>query len=234
MSTDLRFCTTSGAAELSTSAVDGLRQLVFRTALGLAETGSRESLERWQPLLSEDCELLDADRDAFQAFFAPCWIGGAAFGFQLEWRGWELDTFELSLNTALALGGDPLRLAARVAGLGREQLWVDSADRPWLAETIARGLQIRLFSDSDSEGEGWAKVHALLASGGSGTVVIGRERSSGAREQLSSASLACHYFGDGLSVLDLMDPDRTARLDRHFGFDPHAEPLPRRNRGVAR
>ena len=232
MSTGLRFITTGGAAGLSERAVDGLRQLVFRTALGHAETGSRESLQRWRPLLSEECELHNADADAFQAFFAPCWIGGPAFGFRLEWRGWELDTFELSLNTALALGGDPLRLAARLAGLGREQLWVDAADRPWLAETIARALQIRLLPSS--EADGWVHVHELLASGGPGTVVIGRERPSGAREQLSSASLACHYFGDGLSVLDLTDPDRTARLDRNFGFDPRAEPLPRRTRGAAR
>lgn len=232
MSTGLRLSTTSGAAVLSEHAVDGLRQLVLRTALGQAETGSRESLERWRPLISEECELLGADADAFQSFFAPCWIGGAAFGFRLEWRGWELDTFELSLNTALALGGDPLRLAARLAGLGREQLWVDAADRPWLAETIARGLQIRMLPGS--EAFGWAAVHALLASGAPGAVVIGRERSNGAREQLSPASLACHYFGDGLSVLDLMDPDRTEHLDRHFGFDPHAEPLPRRTRGAAR
>lgn len=232
MSTDLRFSTTTGAAQLSIRAVDGLRQLVFRTALGLADTGSREALERWRPLISEECELLDADRAAFEAFFAPCWIGGAAFGFRLEWRGWELDTFELSLNTALALGGDPLRLAARLAGLEREQLWVDAADRPWLAETIARGLQIRLFPCA--EGEGWAQVHELLVSGGPDAVVIGRERPDGAREQLSSASLACHYFGDGLSVLDLMDPERTERLDRHFGFDPYAEPLARRTPGACR
>jgi len=78
------------------------------------------------------------------------------------------------------------------------------------------------------------RVHELVAAGDQDAVVISRSLSDTTREQLSPASLACHCFGDGLSVLDLLDPDRTGRLDRHLGFDSCAEPLPRRTREMSR
>jgi len=43
------------------------------------------------------------------------------------------------LNTALATGSDPVRLAAKLSGW--EHVWVDGPDRAWLADVIDEGLE---------------------------------------------------------------------------------------------
>lgn len=226
MSTVEFHCATGGQAALGAEALEHLALACHRIAIALADPGSREALTCWGPLLAGQCALKDADGETFRAFFGPCWIGGGALGFKLDWRGWELDTLALSLNTALAVGGGPLQLAARIAGMNREQLWIDAPDRPWLDGLVARGLDLGLLPS----GGGWSQVHALLAAHGGEPLAIADCERARARTQLTPASLAGHYFGDGISVLDLVAPDRTERLDRAFGFDAEAAPLPHRVR----
>lgn len=78
------------------------------------------------------------------------------------------DPFTLSLNTALAVGGDPLRLAARIHGQCEIHCWVDGENRDWLAGIIEQGRLSNLFR-KDS---GWEQVIALLREENAGPVVL--------------------------------------------------------------
>lgn len=73
-------------------------------------------------------------------------------------RDQEIDLFQLSLNTALAFGSDPLRFAARLHGQCEIHTYVEGPHRAWLAEIIKDGLRLEIYR----EGQGWNDVIALL------------------------------------------------------------------------
>lgn len=81
--------------------------------------------------------------------------------------GTVLSAFDLALNTALRIGGDPLRLMARLHGQCELHCWVDGPNRAWLAGIIEQGRAINLYRP----GEGWENVAALLRSRDDGPVV---------------------------------------------------------------
>lgn len=214
-----RFRSRADEAALTGAEVGNLRLLAQRTAIALADPGARDAPERWRPLLAEGTGPLEADPEFFRAFFASYWIAGTGFGFALSWRGWELDTFEVSLNTALAIGGDSMRLAALLAGLDREPLVVAGSDRLRLAGVVAQGLAVRHYQ----RGVGWEKAAELLRAGTDTPVVVtggavGVLKRGETVGRLDPATWGERYFGEGLSVLDLIAPDREDRLDPALGF----------------
>lgn len=70
-----------------------------------------------------------------------------------------IDSFTLSLNTALAIGSDAVKLAARIHGQCELHCWVSGANRQWLAGIIQQGLDSNLYRLA----QGWDDVLALLA-----------------------------------------------------------------------
>jgi hypothetical protein len=72
--------------------------------------------------------------------------------------GTPLANFSLQLNTILAIGNDPLCLAARLHAQCEIHCYVEGPNRAWLAEVIESGLAARIFR----VGEGWDDVLALL------------------------------------------------------------------------
>lgn len=72
--------------------------------------------------------------------------------------GTPLQNFSLQLNTILAIGNDPLCLAARLHAQCEIHCYVEGPNRAWLAEVIEAGLGVNIFRD----GEGWDKVITLL------------------------------------------------------------------------
>lgn len=84
----------------------------------------------------------------------------ATYGNQLVIDGEQFPAWLLSLNTALAVGGDPLRLLARLHGQCEVHCWVDSANRRWLAGIIRKGLGSSVFRKQ----QGWENVVNLLES----------------------------------------------------------------------
>lgn len=65
----------------------------------------------------------------------------------LAWKGHRIKLFSLVLNTAVRVGSDPVKLAARLHGQCELHCWVDGKDRAWLAGIIARGLEDGVFRD---------------------------------------------------------------------------------------
>lgn len=66
-------------------------------------------------------------------------------GFDLDVAGVALHTMDVGLNTALAAGSDPIKLAAKLHGYCELHAWVDGPDRAWLAGIMQEGLDIGLY-----------------------------------------------------------------------------------------
>lgn len=73
-------------------------------------------------------------------------------------EGQEIDPINIALNTALAVGGDPLKLLARIHGQCEMNCFVRGENRKWLADIIQRGRSTNLFRS----GKGWELVADLL------------------------------------------------------------------------
>lgn len=62
-----------------------------------------------------------------------------------RWNGHSLESFPLILNTALVVGGDAVKLAARIHGQCEAHAWVAEANRPWLADIAQAGVDAGIF-----------------------------------------------------------------------------------------
>jgi hypothetical protein len=90
----------------------------------------------------------------------------------LQWEGAPIGATALSLNTALAVGGDELRLAARIDAQCEIHGWVDGPHRGWIADVIERGLEVGLYRRSlEGHDLGWSSVVDLLRSSSEGEIV---------------------------------------------------------------
>lgn len=75
--------------------------------------------------------------------------------------------FTAALNTALLIGGDVLKLAARLHAQCEIHAYVKGHNRKWLASIIKQGLEIGFYRPD----AGWDEVIALLRSSNEGAVV---------------------------------------------------------------
>lgn len=80
----------------------------------------------------------------------------------------DVDLFTASLNTAIALGSNPVKLAARIHGQCEIHLWFAAADAPFIADIMAQGLAIGIYR----AGMGWDQVIELLRRPDVGDVVL--------------------------------------------------------------
>jgi hypothetical protein len=80
------------------------------------------------------------------------------FDRSLVVHGEPLDCFLMHLNTLMAVGNDPLRLAARLHGQCEIHAWVAGANRDWLAGIVLEGLRRGVFRPR----MGWEEVVAFL------------------------------------------------------------------------
>lgn len=115
-------------------------------------------------LLPPDSYVLQA-RDFEQAF--QLWFGVSFDGYLLM-NGRRLDPFTLQLNTALTIGGDPLRLLVRLHGQCEIHAWVDGANRAWLASIMQDALDQQVLRPD----EGWEQVIPFLRSRSDEPVVL--------------------------------------------------------------
>ena len=107
----------------------------------------------------------------------------AVHGFPLRVAGVGLNTSNLELNTALAMGGRPLALAAKIHGWCEIHAWVDGPDRDWLAGIMGAGLESGMYrrglwhetaagAERKWWSQGWESVIELLRSRDDGPVVM--------------------------------------------------------------
>jgi hypothetical protein len=133
----------------------------------------------------------------------------SGFGPVLNVDGQDIDVFSTTLNTALVMGSNPIKLSARLHGQCEIHAWVDGLNREWLAGIIEQGRKVGIFR-GDS---GWESVVALLKSRNDEPVVT----SYSVCEQFPNAHAATspflemkpdnwdsYYFNDGLTGFDLL------------------------------
>lgn len=84
----------------------------------------------------------------------------STMGSKLIVDGEAIDTFTISLNTAIAIGGAPMRLLARLHGQCEIHCWVDGPNRKWLAGVMREGRESGLYRAA----QGWEAVADLLDS----------------------------------------------------------------------
>lgn len=81
-------------------------------------------------------------------------------GIGCDGRLGDTDLFTLQLNTALRLGGDTLKLLARLHGQCEIHAFIEAADAAWLAEIIDEGITNRVYRKR----QGWEELLAFLRS----------------------------------------------------------------------
>lgn len=180
------FHSPSGTAELHGSE----RHWLDRVANGLAEAAwNITTFERAAEVMAmavdpadyllKDLQAVQAWRDDFEArrrLVRSLNLSLRVQGLDLLVAGHRLRTANIDLNTALVLGSDPVRLAAKISGWCEQHAWVDGPDRAWLADLIDEGLTAGIFrrgfwfadvpdgpKDKWSD-QGWDAVQAHLRS----------------------------------------------------------------------
>lgn len=153
------------AANLRGSEGHYLQSLPAHIAIGLLNPTSFRARDSLAGIIEPASHLLTLNDAAFGTFFTTSWF--TDIGGEFAWRGQPLDTFQISLNTAVALGGDPLRFACRLGAKGYP--YVEGPSRAWLASIIDEGLSTGVFR---SPGQGWEEVAGMLRERDDEPVVI--------------------------------------------------------------
>jgi hypothetical protein len=107
-------------------------------------------------------------------------------GELLAWRGRRLNTLGIYLNTAILVGSDSVKLAARIDGQCEIHAFVEGKNRTWFADLVDRALEDGVFrrglwfkphlnTPAGAEvwhEQGWDDVTKLLRSRDDGPVVM--------------------------------------------------------------
>lgn len=81
----------------------------------------------------------------------------------ITWRGYDIDTFHMALNTALAIGNDQLYLMTRMAAQAEIHGFLEPEDCRWAADVIDQGLALGVYRHGVGHvPTGWLDVIALL------------------------------------------------------------------------
>lgn len=139
---------------------------MLHVALGLADN-YRECAEKFLPLIPSEHYLHTSKRDQYfcqslKTYLSVGWPSGLLIG------GKNISGYDLSLNTALALGSDPVKLMARIHGQCEIHCWVAGGHRNWLAGIIRNGREVGILR----EDQGWEGVIEFLESDMSENVVL--------------------------------------------------------------
>lgn len=108
----------------------------------------------------------------------PSFLGSFITAFRvrgdkvLTWRGHEIDAFAMALNTAVELGGEKMRLIARLEGQCEIHCYVEGGNRAWLADLIEDGLDAGLLR----QGMGWEGPPGTRHGKGPGVIPLLRSR----------------------------------------------------------
>lgn len=90
----------------------------------------------------------------------------------LTWQGQPIDAFSMALNTAIELGGEEMKLVARLEGQCEIHAYVEGKNRTWLADLIEDGMAAGVLRD----GMGWDAPPSHPHGKGPGVMPFLRER----------------------------------------------------------
>lgn len=144
---------------------------LFEVATGLNSSYRAEETARlFLPLVPQGHYLRSMPGDQFVQSLKSC-LSIDSFGMledpDIEVDGVACSLFSIKLNTALALGGDAVKLLARIHSQCELHGWVSEENAPWLAEIIEQGLEHGILRSD----QGWDSVVELLKNPGSDVVM---------------------------------------------------------------
>lgn len=149
------FHSQNGDAEVRGSERAYMGSLVSDAAL--SAIGDMEDACAWLvPLLGKDCYVRDIDgRHRAESLRRYLRVG---MGAKVHLDGAAHDVWVASLQTALDIGGDELKLCARLHGQCEIHCYVEGNNRAWLADIIERGRAKSILRAA----QGWESVVTLL------------------------------------------------------------------------
>lgn len=237
-----------GTAEVNGSERAWLGNLCKNLAFGLLDTSADKIL----PLIAPGHYLHDQDRT--QVGWGLRWdrtLKTALYvdsdtGNLLLWRGRRLNALGIYLNTAILIGSDSVKLAARIDGQCEIHAFVEGPNRAWFADLIDQALEDGVFRRGLLRGDvwseqGWDDVTALLRSRNDGPVVMSysMEGKFPRREaaEIPTPQIPDGWQRDGWSVeewADLDDGERAEYWQEHVDDQWWSQPeLARREQAMA-
>lgn len=144
-----------GTAELRGSERAHMRLLAYDLAFACFHTDFMRDNDPLFASVPPSVGLYSSQGDRFRQRFRT-WLSVGEGGFLVD--GLNIDKDDLVLNTALAIGGDPLRLFVRLHAQCEIHTWVEGPDRAWLAGIIGEGLGTGIMRPH----QGWDDVQRLL------------------------------------------------------------------------
>jgi hypothetical protein len=145
------FNSPSGEAELLGAERHHLGALVRRIAEGFLNVGlgGSDMRDRYRQLITPGHFMHSVTANG------PGWDDSLRLAFRsgsfssdetlFRWKGMPLDESDLAANTAMAVGSDPIRLAARFDAQCEIHCWTEGPNRAWLAGLIDEGLESGVF-----------------------------------------------------------------------------------------
>lgn len=126
---------------------------------------------------------------------------------KLNIKGKQVDNFCVALNTAIAVGNDPVRVMARIHGLCEIHGWIANGHRHWFANVIEQGITDKVFRDLPERGFrglcDWirqAEGDVVMSYSVCDTFNFERDKLDKAN-QISPKRITT-YFDEGVSLLD--------------------------------
>lgn len=128
--------------------------------------------EKWLPYMmpqsrfSGSIPTLPTNIDEIRSFFSYSIINENEIKLPDGDEYHRMSLWSMVLNTAIVLGSDPVRLAARLHGQCEIHAYVLGPNRAWLADIIDQGLELNIFRKhhpaNKDYGTGWDKVAEFL------------------------------------------------------------------------
>lgn len=121
-------------------------------------------MERYRTILPSDCYVRSATDERFFETLRTWALAGFGAKFQFS-NGKQIPTLHASLNTAVVMGSDPIRLLAKLHGQCEIHAYAEGPNRAWLAGIIEQGIKDKVLRvwEEDFYG-GWPAVVELLRS----------------------------------------------------------------------
>jgi hypothetical protein len=152
------------------------------------------------------------------------------------WQGEELEASAVALNTALRVGGDAVKLLARVHGQSEQNAYVEGPNRAWLAGVVEGGVRSGIlrpgmgWDDPTGNGAGVASFlrerddePVVMCTGGGVPGTAGdwaramtelRRRPAAEHLELAPENWDTVRIRHGLTVLDLQADDWRMRVEQ--------------------
>lgn len=126
---------------------------LLQAALGIDQAWLSDAA-RYRALVPREHYTQGGTDEQFLSSFRT-WLSVGEGEFGLETK---TDPFTAALNTALVIGGDAVRLMARLHGRCEVHAFVEGANRSWLADIIDRGRATNVLR----AGMGWEACATML------------------------------------------------------------------------